>query len=91
MSYEDAIRQFKENVNLLSGTNNKADNLMWNLSAGLANIAEGLSYDLRELKASWQMYYRGLTRLNRSRGWRMVEKKYKKQVFCSNCMKERDV
>ena len=51
MSYEDAIRQFKENVNLLSGTNNKADNLMWNLSAGLANIAEGLSYDLREIES----------------------------------------
>jgi len=51
VSYEDAIRQFKENVNLLSGTNNKADNLMWNLSAGLANIAEGLSYDLREIES----------------------------------------
>lgn len=24
---------------------------MWNLSAGLANIAEGLSYDLREIES----------------------------------------
>lgn len=50
MSYEDAVRQFNENVSLVSDTNNKADNLMWNLSAGLANIAEGLSYDLIGIK-----------------------------------------
>lgn len=51
MSYDDARRQFQENVDLLSGTNNRADNLMWNLSAGLANIAEGLSNDLSGIES----------------------------------------
>ena len=47
MSYEDAMRQFQENVNLTDST---TDVLTWNLNAGLANIAESLSYDLAAIK-----------------------------------------
>lgn len=50
MSYDDARRQFEENVSLTHNTNNREDNIIWNLSAGLANIAEGLNDDLSEIK-----------------------------------------
>ncbi len=50
MSYDDARRQFQENISLTNNTDNRADNIMWNLSAGLANIAEGLNSDLSEIK-----------------------------------------
>jgi len=47
MSYDDARRQFQDNVRL---TDNVDDPLTWNLNAGLANIAEGLTYDLTGIK-----------------------------------------
>lgn len=50
MSYDDPRRQFKENVSLTNNTDNIADNTIWNLSAGLVNIAEGLNNDLSEIK-----------------------------------------
>ena len=67
MSYDDARRQFEENVSLTNNTDNRAGHIIWNLNAGLANIAEGLNNDLSEIKDNWQIYYRGSLRLNRSR------------------------
>ena len=48
MSYQDAERQFEENVRLVDAT---SDALTWNLNAGLANLAEALSYDLAAIKS----------------------------------------
>ena len=50
MSYNDARRQFEENVSLTNNIDNRADHIIWNLNAGLANIAEGLNNDLSEIK-----------------------------------------
>jgi hypothetical protein len=60
MSYQDAMRQFQENVNL---TNNINDPLTWNLNAGLENIAESLSYDLTEIKSQLTAILQRLSQL----------------------------
>jgi hypothetical protein len=60
MSYQDAMRQFQENVNL---TNNINDPLTWNLNAGLGNIAESLSYDLTEIKSQLTAILQRLSQL----------------------------
>ena len=51
MSYQDAIRQFQENIRLVDATN---DSLTWNLNAGLANLTEALSQDLATIRNSLQ-------------------------------------
>jgi len=52
MSYDDAMKQFQENVALTKGkTGDLLSDTMWNLNAGLMNIAEGLARDLAEIKS----------------------------------------
>jgi len=63
MSYDDASRQFEENVSLTHNTNNREDNIIWNLSAGLANIAEGLNDDLSEIKGQLEDISQRLARI----------------------------
>lgn len=46
MSYQDAMRQFKKNIQL---TKAKGD-LMWNLNAGLADVTKALSQDLADIQ-----------------------------------------
>jgi len=46
MSYQDAMRQFKKNIQL---TKVKGD-LMWNLNAGLADVTKALSQDLADIQ-----------------------------------------
>ena len=51
MSYQDAMKQFGENIKLTEGKGDLLRDTMWNLNAGLANIAEGLDYDLAKIKS----------------------------------------
>lgn len=52
MSYDDAMKQFRENVALTEGKRGDLlSDTMWNLNAGLMNITEGLARDLAEIKS----------------------------------------
>ena len=59
MSYQDAMRQFKKNIQL---TKAKGD-LMWNLNAGLGNLTEALSEDLADIKSILESISARLSRI----------------------------
>lgn len=63
MSYQDGIKQFQENIQLTEGKGDLLKDTMWNLNAGLANIAEGLSYDLAGIKNQLTAILERLARL----------------------------
>lgn len=63
MGYQEAMKQFQENVRRTDASSDHNDCLMWNLNAGLGNLTEALSQDLREIKNSLQTILEMLQRV----------------------------
>lgn len=51
MSYYKARTCFNENLQLIGRPQNKTENMAWNLSSGLNELAQALEADLEQIQA----------------------------------------